>query len=48
MFPFLYLNGHTLDQTDDQIYEAFIGLGTKEFSQERFFTWVNRHAKPER
>jgi len=38
MLAFLYLNGHVLDQTDDQIYEAFIGLGTKQLSQADFFS----------
>lgn len=42
MLAFLYLNGYAIDQTDDQIYEAFIGLGTKELSQTHFFAWVER------
>jgi death-on-curing protein len=42
MLAFLYLNRHVLDQTDDQIYEAFIGLGTKQLSQSDFFAWVER------
>src|SRR2546427_12823996 len=42
MLAFLYLNGHALDQTDDQVYEAFIGLGTKQLSQADFFAWVER------
>ena len=40
MLAFLYLNGYVLDQTDDQIYDAFIGLGTKQVSQADFFAWV--------
>jgi death-on-curing protein len=44
MLAFLYLNGYALDQTDDQIYEAFIGLATKDLSQADFFAWVDRYA----
>ena len=47
MLAFLYLNGHAIDRTDDQIYEAFIGLGTKEWSQTDFFTWVDRYVRAE-
>ena len=43
MLAFLYLNGFALDQTDDEIYEAFIGIATKAWSQEDFFDWVERH-----
>ena len=42
MLAFLYLNGCALNQTDDQIYAAFIALGTKEWSQADFFNWVER------
>ena len=42
MLAFLYLNGYVLDQADDQIYKAFIGLGTKQVSQADFFAWVER------
>ena len=42
MLAFLYLNGYALAQTDDQIYDAFIGLGTKQLSQADFFAWVER------
>jgi prophage maintenance system killer protein len=35
-------NGYVLDQTDDQIYEAFIGLGSKQLSQPDFFAWIER------
>jgi len=45
---FLYLNGYALDQTDDQIYEAFIGLATKDLSQADFFAWVARYVGTER
>ena len=47
LLAFLYLNLFTLDQTDDQIYEAFIRLGTKEWSKEDFFAWVERHVQAE-
>ena len=47
MLAFLYLNGHTLDQTDDQIYEAFIGLARKDLSQADFFAWVERYVGAE-
>ena len=43
MLAFLYLNGFTLNQTDDEIYESFIRIGTKEWSQEDFFNWVETH-----
>ena len=43
MLAFLYLNGYALNQTDDQIYEAFIGVGTGQLSQADFFAWVDRH-----
>src|SRR5438876_800208 len=42
MLAFLYLNGFALDQSDDEIYEAFIRIGTKEWSQEAFFRWVEQ------
>jgi death-on-curing protein len=42
MLAFLYLNGFALAQSDDEIYEAFIRIGTKEWSQEDFFSWVER------
>ena len=45
MLGFLYLNGHTLDETDDQIYDAFIGLATKALSKDDFFSWVSRHVR---
>ena len=48
MLAFLYLNGYALDQTDDQIYEAFIGLATKDLSQADFFAWVARYVGTER
>src|SRR5437899_11877791 len=47
MLAFLYLNGHAIDRTDDQIYEAFIGLGTKELSQADFFAWIERYVVAE-
>jgi death-on-curing protein len=47
MLAFLYLNGCIIDQTDDQIYEAFIGLGTRELSQANFFAWVESHVGAE-
>ena len=47
LLAFLYLNSYALDQTDDQIYEAFIGLATKELSQADFFAWIERHAGAE-
>src|SRR5690348_8088747 len=37
MLAFLYLNGFALNQTDDQMYEAFIKIATKEWSQNDFF-----------
>ena len=45
MLAFLYLNGFALDQTDDEIYEAFIRIGTKEWAQDDFFSWVDSHIK---
>ena len=48
MLAFLYLNGYAIDQTDDQIYEAFIGLATKDLSQTDFFAWVERYVGTER
>ena len=33
LLAFLYLNGLKLQQTDEQIYEAFIGLATKELKK---------------
>ena len=42
MLAFLYLNGFALAQSDDDIYEAFIRIGTKEWSQVDFFNWVER------
>ena len=46
MLAFLYLNGFSLDQTDDQIADAFIKLGTREVNQEQFFAWVAEHVVP--
>lgn len=43
MLAFLYLNGFALDQTDDEMYEAFIRIATKEVSKDDFFAWVERH-----
>ena len=43
MLAFLYLNGFALDQTDDEIYEAFMKIATKEWSQHDFFNWVGHH-----
>jgi len=43
MLAFLYLNGFALDQTDDEMYEAFIRIATKEMSKDDFFAWVERH-----
>src|ERR1051326_6793062 len=34
MLAFLYLNGFDLAQSDDEIYESFSRIGTKEWSQE--------------
>jgi death on curing protein len=42
MLAFLYLNGFALAQSDDDVYEAFIRIGTKEWSQDDFFNWVER------
>ena len=47
LLAFLYLNGLKLQQTDDQIYEAFIRLATKELSKEEFFAWVELHVERE-
>ena len=47
MLAFLYLNGHTLNDTDDQIYDAFIGLATKALSKDDFFAWVRHHVRAE-
>jgi len=47
LLAFLYLNGYALNQTDDQICEAFIGLATKELSQADFFAWIERQAGAE-
>ena len=47
LLAFLYLNGYALNQTDDQICEAFIGLATKELSQADFFAWIEHHAGAE-
>ena len=47
LLAFLYLNGLKLQQTDDQIYEAFIRLATKELSKEEFFGWVELHVERE-
>ena len=43
MLAFLYLNGFALDQTDDEMYEAFRGIATKEMSKDDFFAWVERN-----
>ena len=43
MLAFLYLNGFALDQTDDEIYAAFMKIATKEWSQDDFFNWVATH-----
>jgi len=48
MLAFLYLNGFALDQTDDEMYEAFRGIATKEMSKDDFFAWVERHIIEER
>jgi death-on-curing protein len=48
MLAFLYLNGFALDQTDDEIYEAFTGIATKEMSKDDFFAWVESHIIEER
>lgn len=42
MLAFLYLNGFALAQSDDDVYEAFVRIGTKEWSQDDFFDWVER------
>ena len=47
MLGFLYLNGFSLNQTDDEIYEMFIKIGTKEASKDDFFLWVERHITPD-
>ena len=46
MLAFLYLNDFTLDQTDDEIYEAFIKIATKEMLKDDFFSWVDRRVRP--
>ena len=43
MLAFLYLNGFALDQTDDEMYEAFIRIATGEMSKDDFFGWVEGH-----
>jgi len=48
MLAFLYLNGFALDQTDDEMYEAFRGIATKEMSKDDFFAWVESHIIEER
>jgi len=48
MLAFLYLNGFALDQTDDEMYEAFRGIATKEMSNDDFFAWVESHIIEER
>ena len=40
MEAFLNLNGLLLDQTEDQIYEAFMKIATKKWSRDDFFKWV--------
>ena len=45
MLAFLYLNGFPLSQTDDEIYAAFEGIATKDWSQDDFFNWVERHVQ---
>ena len=47
MLAFLYLNGYVLSQTDDEIYDAFVGLGTRALSQGDFFAWAEQHIHPE-
>jgi len=47
MLAFLYLNGYSLTQTDDEIYDAFIGLGTKVLAQSDFFAWAEQHIEPD-
>ena len=42
MLTFLYLHRYALNQTDDEIYDAFIKLATGEMSKEGFFDWVER------
>jgi len=37
MLAFLYLNGFALDQTDDEVYEGFRGIATKEMLKDDFF-----------
>jgi death-on-curing protein len=44
MLAFLYLNGFALDQSDDQIADAFIQLGTHALTKEQFFAWVADYA----
>ena len=43
MLAFLYLNGFAIEQSDDQIADAFIQLGTHALTKEQFFAWVAAH-----
>ena len=45
MLAFLYLNGSALAPTDDEIYDAFMRIGTREISQDDFFAWVERYIR---
>ena len=49
MLAFLYLNGFALNQTDDEMCEAFLRIATREMSKDDFFAWVERYipADPE-
>ena len=47
MLVFLYLNGFKLDQTDDEIYQAFLNIAASDWSQADFFNWVEGHIQPE-
>lgn len=45
MLTFLEINGHTLDQDDDEIARMFEQLGEDVVDQAQFFAWVVENVK---
>jgi death-on-curing protein len=43
---FLDLNGHELQQSDEEIEEMFVSLAAGTTDQNEFFAWVTKYVKP--